>query len=75
MLMIDYISNRLLQKKKNSDPTSPMGSIFFPVFSFSVFLRRVLWNIVYMNIFDEINFKVKEIRRLLRGAVIDGCTK
>jgi hypothetical protein len=73
--MLDYISNRLLRKKKKSDPTAPKGSFFLPLFSFSVFLRRVLCSIVYMNIFDKINIKVNEIRRLVRGPVIDDCTK
>jgi len=72
--MIEYVTNKLLHKE-NSDHTAPKGSIFFSLFSFYIFLRRVLWNINYMHVFYKTYIKVKEIRRLMRGPVIDGCKK
>jgi len=63
--MLEYVTKKLLHKE-NFNHTAPKGSIFFSLFSFYIFLRRVLWNIVYMHIFYKIYIKVKEIRRLMR---------
>jgi hypothetical protein len=74
--MLEYITNNLLHKKiLINPPPLPQRAQFSSLFSPFTYFYTEFWKIVYMNIFDEINIKVKEIRRLMRVPVIDGCKK
>lgn len=77
MLMLNYITNRLHMGKKFLSLLLPTkGLSFLPLFAyFPSFYVEPFRCQIYTSMFDEINIKVKEVRTLVRGTVIDACHK